>query len=475
MCDLSHFYRLVLTITSVKSFIGWQKTKYIFYNDNEMAADQNNRKEVYLHAVILGAGISGLVAAKIINSGDRNRILIIDEYDRIGGNHIDCDFGAFTFDIGTLIFQDDSPLMKYFPELLPFYLPIDYTISRVTSDNAIREYPLSMKDEVYGVGLIRSLQLFGSIAWGRCRWRKFESADDYARFWIGSKLFETSGLAHYIKRFYGAPATAIDPVFAEKRMGWLAEGASLQKNIKKIFVSKSEAKPGQSFVRPRTGFGELYGAARETLEREGTNFALGESLNSITRQGNSFLINTDRLAIKCERVISTIPVERAYGLCGFGGLAPLPASKLISLFFTFVGDRGFQSAILYNFSDRGLWKRLTMFSDFFGKVEGREYLGVEVIGNDEVVDATDRDGSSFRFDADSKGLFRGSLDFVGSHELDNAYPIYLHGAMDRANDMIASLRAFGVEFMGRQGAFDYLPTARQVTLAVEKSLSDRHE
>jgi protoporphyrinogen oxidase len=330
-----------------------------------------------------------------------------------------------------------------------------------------------MKDEVYGVGLTRLLQLLGSLVWGRCRWRKFESADDYARFWIGSKLFDSSGLAQYIERFYGAPATAIDSVFAEKRMGWLAESASLYNRLKNILAPKCGAKPNQSFVRPRAGFGELYKVARETLEREGTNFALGETIRSIIRHEDLFQVDTDRSVITCDRIISTIPVSRAYRLCGFDGVAPLPASRLISLFFTFAGYRGFLSNVLYNFADRGSWKRLTMFSDFFGKVEGREYFGAEVICNEQVMEAADGARASFLTDIEEKGLFKGTLDFVGFHELDNAYPIYLHGAIDNADRMIASLQAFGVESLGRQGAFDYLPTARQVTLAVEKSMSER--
>jgi protoporphyrinogen oxidase len=439
-----------------------------------MATDQWCRNTEQVDTVILGAGISGLVATKIANKSKGHRALVIDEYDRIGGNHISCDFGPFTFDIGTLIFQDDSPLMKYFPELLPLYHPIDWSISRVAPDNVIREYPLSMKEEVYGVGPLEMLRLFGSIAWGRCRSRHFANADEYARYWIGSRLFERSGLAHYIKRFYGVPATAIDPIFAAKRMGWLADGASVWKRITKLLGRKETWKTNQSFVRPRLGFGDLYAAARRTLEQEGTNFALGESLRSVTRHGTLFHVVTDRFDITCQRLISTIPVDRAYKLCGLGAPDPLPFSRLISLFFSFAGDRGFRSSILYNFSERGDWKRLTMFSDFFGPAAGREYFGVEVTSTEKGPALAAKAAASFQADVEDKGLFTGLLTFVGSHELEHAYPIYTHGASERANHMIGALRAFGVESMGRQGGFDYLPTARQVTITIEAAMNVNH-
>jgi protoporphyrinogen oxidase len=423
-------------------------------------------------AVVLGAGISGLVAAKILHRDGYRRVLIIDEYNWVGGNHISRDFGPFTFDIGTLIFQDDSPLMKYFPELLPLYHPIDWSISRVTPDEVVRDYPISMKEEVYGAGPRELLRVFGSIAWNRLRSRRITNADEYARYWMGSRLFERSGLANYIERFYGVHASVLDLAFAEKRMGWLANTASVRKRVAKLLGRKESWTTNQSYVRPPSGFGELYAAARATLEREGAMFALGEKLQSIGHKNEMTRVVTDKLDVVSRRLVSTIPVDRAYGLCGLGDLAPLPFSKLISLFFSFVGERKFQSSILYNFSHRGDWKRLTMFSHFFGPAAGCEYFGVEVTTNDSGPDLVARVAAAFEADVAAKHLFEGTLTFVGSNELEHAYPVYVQGAIERADAMMAALRAFGVESMGRQGGFDYLPTARQVTLVVEEKMAE---
>src|SRR4051812_41254277 len=61
-------------------------------------------------AIVLGAGISGLVSASVLLGQGAQEIVILDEYDHVGGNHIDRSIGDYTFDIGSLIFQDDSPL-----------------------------------------------------------------------------------------------------------------------------------------------------------------------------------------------------------------------------------------------------------------------------------------------------------------------------------------------------------------------------
>jgi protoporphyrinogen oxidase len=427
-------------------------------------------KTTNVDAVILGAGVSGLVAARLIKEKGYENILIVDEYDRLGGNHINCDVGGFTFDIGTLIFQDDSPFMKYFPELLQAYHPIDWSISRIAPDDAVRDYPISMKEEVYGTGFLEMLLLFCSIARARCSFRPFANADEYARYWIGPRLFERSGLAHYIRRFYGVPASAIDPVFAQKRMGWLEQGASVRKYAQRLLNPTKMQIPNQSFVRPRSGFDELYAVARQALEQQGVHFALGENILSVTRKGTAFNIVTEHQDLVCQQIVSTIPVDRMYKLCGLGDPKPLPFSKLVSLFFSFVGDRGFQSNILYNFSEHGDWKRLTMFSDFFGLAEGQAYFGVEVTSPEDEPTQAEHAAALFQADVKAKGLFKGTLTFVGSHVLGKAYPIYTHGASERADQMISALRRFGVNSMGRQGGFDYLPTARQVTLAIEAAM-----
>src|SRR3981081_4425 len=71
--------------------------------------------------IILGVGMSVLVAASVLLRDGYQRVLVVDEYAHIGGNHIDRSIGGYTFDIGSFIFQDDSPLLAHLPEILPLY------------------------------------------------------------------------------------------------------------------------------------------------------------------------------------------------------------------------------------------------------------------------------------------------------------------------------------------------------------------
>jgi hypothetical protein len=55
----------------------------------------------------------------------------------------------------------------------------------------------------------------------------------------------------------------------------------------------------------------------------------------------------------------------------------------------------------------------------------------------------------------------------------NAYPVYTDKLDEQAADAIAALRTLGIESFGRQGGFDYQPTARDTTLKAEAALSRR--
>ena len=83
------------------------------------------------------------------------------------------------------------------------------------------------------------------------------------------------------------------------------------------------------------------------------------------------------------------------------------------------------------------------------------------------VEGAERD---FRQHLRANGLFDGDLCLEGSHTLPHAYPIYTGGAGERAAAIIAALREWGIESFGRQGAFQYQPTARVSALEAEAAL-----
>jgi protoporphyrinogen oxidase len=430
--------------------------------------DDSSGADTY-DVIVLGAGISGLVSASLLLKNGYQSVLVADEYAHIGGNHIDRSIGGYTFDIGSFIFQDDSPLLAHLPEILPLYVPINPSWGRLNPQGVVTQYPISIKDDLIAAGPVEWLRILSSVLFARIFRRRLRNARDFAQYWIGARLLHRSGLGHYMHRFYGLPAEKIDIKFAEKRMLWIKEHASLGAAFRRWLMPAAKSAPNQQLARPREGFAHLYQAAVQRLERGGVTFVLGAKMHSLQKKDDVFFLETGRRRVAASRVVSTIPLERIQDLCGLPSDLRLLTVTLISLFFSFLGDRGFKDSILYNFAHTGSWKRLTVYSDFYGKSGGREFFAVEV-NADHVFGSVETAEQDFRRHVSENGLFVGDLRLEGSHILSNAYPVYTDKADERAANAIAALRTLGIESFGRQGGFDYQPTARVSTLQVEAAL-----
>jgi protoporphyrinogen oxidase len=420
-------------------------------------------------ALVLGAGISGLTSTSVLLRQECRSVLVVDEYPAPGGNHIDCGIGDYTFDVGSYVFQDDSPLLDHFPDLLSLYIPITPTWARLTPSGIVTRYPISIRDDVLLPGPIEWMRILCSLIVSRLFFRSIQNAKDFATYWIGARLMRRSGLEYFLDRFYGVPAEEIDVVFAEKRMLWIREHATLRNFIHRLIVPSEKSRVNRQLARPKQGFEFLYRRATARLERDGATFLLGVKMHRIERRFGKFVVEFDDRRVTAKRLVSTIPLDRIQNLCGLSSEEQLRTVTLITLFYSFSGERGFTDCILYNFSKEGLWKRLTVHSDFYGKSNGREFFSVEINSgpvNGDVSEA-DRD---FRKHVGENGLFSGDLRLEGSHTLLNAYPIYTAHADMRAKQVVAKLRKLGVESLGRQGAFDYQPTARDSTLKAEIAL-----
>jgi len=434
------------------------------YHSSSMSAVQQ------FDVIVLGAGISGLVAASIF-SAQGNRVVVVDEYDHVGGNHIDWSSNeGYTFDVGSLIFQDDSPLLRHFPELLERYVPIKPTWGRLNPQGKITVYPISIRDDIIGAGPIGVIRIFASVLYARIFCRHMDNARDFARYWIGAYLLHRSGLGTYMRRFYGINAEEIDLDLARKRMLWIAEYASLTNLLRRWFRGKRASGPkNRQMVRPKEGFGALYGAAVSRLESCGVVFKLSATMRQLHKTDCGYELLLDDSRLGGTRTVSTVPIDVAERICGNGQTSALKTITLITLYFSFAGERGFPQAIIYNFSHEASWKRLTVYSDFYGRVADREYFAVEVIAGS--VTSSEQAEADFRHHACANGLFRGDLKLEGSQVLTNAYPIYSKGVAQKAAQAIARLKSFGIESIGRQGGFNYQPTARVSTIDVETAIA----
>ncbi len=439
--------------------------------------DENSTTLPAQHAdvIVLGAGVTGLTAG--LHFSKTLSVVLLDEYESPGGNHISRDFGPYSFDIGAIFFWTDSPLLKLFPGIGDQWAPVPYETARICPDGRVRRYPFELRDELISRGPVYMGTVFLDILFNRLFGKREASAASFARYYLGARLLRDSGLSCYLRRFYGLPIEAISFNFAKRRMVWIAQNGSIRHKLKKLAKAVRQRLGLESptveifpFARPRGGFSVMYGHALNQLKRAGVRETLGTKLISVEKTPTEFVVHTTNGAFRAPRLISTIPLARSGALFGLDVTDAPESSVLITLCCRFRGDRNFGALILFNFHNDGLWKRLTMHSDYYGAVEGWEYFSVEVTLR-EVTRTPKQLCEDFRSSVTQAGLFKGDLELVGSFRTDFAYPVFDHSAEAKKAKIAGALTALGVETMGRQGDFDYIPSATEAVALAQAALA----
>lgn len=397
------------------------------------------------------------------------RVILIEPYDRLGGNQRSNNIGPYTFDIGSFVFFSGSPFFRRFPGAEATCQPAHIVVDRITPQRRISRYPFSVADDLFWRGPIEVALTGLSLAWGRLTSRSPKSAGSFARYYLGRRLFVESGLEAYIERLCGIPADAVEHQFAEKRMNWIARALSFE-SLAGMLRRKRDTGPAPAvLVRPRGGFEHMFAAVAAQLEAKGVDIRLGASVEKIERVDGGFNLTTTNGVVRAGRVISSLPLTVTAQACGLAAPDIIRSLPLLSLYVAYDGELGFPSQVLYNFTPTGSWKRLTVHSRIYGQAEGREYLSVEAPLAHGPVDA-EAEFAAFLSFMREHHLLTGHAMLVGHERTDFAYPTYAHGSMAASEALIEELEAMGVEMLGRQGRFDYIPTSSRATELVAERL-----
>ncbi|WP_042778750.1 NAD(P)-binding protein [Sinorhizobium fredii] len=421
--------------------------------------------------LILGAGVAGLTAAHAL-SGRGDSVTIIDSFAHIGGSHRSFQIDGMTFDIGSIFFWKQYKLFEMFPACREACVLTRYATQRLNPAGEVSEYPFALSEVLWQspLGLGRSAL---DYCRGHLNRRTPANAQEVCEQLFGRYLYRTLGLQHHMDRFYGVPATQIDPLFVERRMQFLVQAASLKgfgdrilRAFKATLRKPDKRSKPRALVRPFGGFSELYQPARAQLERGGAIFILGAEIASIARDRADFVVTGSFGREHFNQIVNTIPLDMIWPVIGKTEELPIKYSPLQTLFISHAGPIGFSAPILYNFHDSGRWKRLTMHSEAYGLVDGRCYFSVE-FPNCPLAKGNPEDlFEAFATSVKELGLFRGDLTLHGHFLTDKAYPVYTIGVQGVLDAMFRELDELGIITAGRQGRFDYLPTSNLVAAAV---------
>ncbi|MGH6911636.1 MAG: NAD(P)-binding protein, partial [Phenylobacterium sp.] len=232
--------------------------------------------------VILGAGVSGLVAADVLAAAG-HQVIILEPYERLGGNQRSRTIGDYTFDIGSFVFVAGSPFFRRFPAAEALCLPARIRVNRITPQGRISRYPYSVADDLLRRGPVEIVRTFLSLCHGRLTSSKPESAASFARYHLGDRLFTQSGLQAYIRRLCGVSADEVEYRFADKRMAWITRTLSFSALAARLRPRpKTAAAQPANLVRPREGFEALFAPVAAHLAARGVTIRLNCAIEGIT-------------------------------------------------------------------------------------------------------------------------------------------------------------------------------------------------
>lgn len=413
---------------------------------------------VYDH-IVLGCGISGITVAYEL-SREGAETLVLDSYDGPGGNHMSIDINGYSFDSGSIFFWDDNPQFVMFPGLLERCVPVDYALNKLRPDGRVSNYPFSL-EEFFSYGLLSLPRIFTSLLISKWRSRKIRTAKEFMEYYVGRYFNIISGLENYVRRFYNLDPALIGSDFASARMGWIRDNGSFRRAPRNVWLRlfpsrQREHTQAQTVVRPRAGFADYYGFMTDALGASGVRFQFGRELQSIKRVGDIFEVRAGDQSFLAHHITSTIPVDIVLKLAGLRAFPGLNSSRLITLCCSFVGKCKSSSIVLYNFDKQGVWKRLTVHSNSYGEVRGAQYMSIECLCTPELFDVNQL-FSDFVSHVNSRKIFQGEINLEYAFELDYSYPIYTVTSQKERELALSTLREFGINSVGRQGGFKYIP------------------
>jgi protoporphyrinogen oxidase len=424
---------------------------------------------------VLGGGVAGVTAAAHLARSGAWAVDLYEASGTLGGLHKSPMVGGVPYDIGAFLFKDEHPYFSTFPGLRAHFVPVRARGVSLRAGGGMDVFPLSLPGYLRDRGAARFALDLADLARCKLTARDRSTFRDYCRYYLGGRIYESTGLKAYVERLYALPDTEIGMEMARGRMGDLARYCSLSKMGWVLGLRRARDQGMQAtLARPRGGFQQAYRLIHQELERGGVRVVTDARLRSITRLADHYHLVRDGEVRDYDRIVSTVPMDVTASLFGVDLHFSPPSMQLASLFYRLHGDPGFDGAVLYNYSRDGAWKRVTLFSSHYGTMDGDHWFTVECTAPESERVDLDQRRRAFEAHVARWPVLRGALSYQGGCVTPRAYPVYRasqESALARARQQLEA--ATGVTLTGRQGRFDYLGSSdvaarsRQVAESLE--------
>lgn len=417
-----------------------------------------------MRVAVLGGGISGLMVARALSDRPGTEIDLYERDVRLGGLLRSIRVDGLEFDIGSFAFGSRHELLQSFPSLSARMVPVRPRSLSVTPAGTLDTYPLTARGIVRDHGLARAALAGAGLLWGRVRHRRHDTVPAYARYYMGDTLYRLSGLSHYIERLWGIPDHQVALQLTEQTIVRIRNYTPLRLLRGTLRAWTGRAGPPRTLlVRPRDGYDGLWSEVGDALTERGVRIHLDAEVRRVERGPEGFTLRVAGETRGYDAVVSTIPIPVMLRLLGEAPAMTFGNAPLLSLFYR--GRIRPDACFLYNFSRRGRWKRITVFSRFYGPADGADWFTVEVTAPDTSPAALEALRADFEAHAREIGLTDGEPVLAGQHVTERAYPVFRIGDPEKVQAERERLEAHGISLSGRQGRFEYVSSA----LAAERA------
>lgn len=416
--------------------------------------------------LILGAGIAGLYSAKrFVEAG--LRVHVIEKTSFCGGPHQSRNIGPYTFDYGSIFYEENSSLFDLAEGLRELCPQQRRKQRRISPDGTIQHYPIDPRQLVRSSSKTLPIAL-ADLLFSRVFVQPDGTLASIARKRLGRRLFERTGLANYIRRFNHKAPGELDEAFFYQRMSFVERSTRMGnlwraglRSIAPLNAAPANTRPPLR-IRPYAGFFEIFDRIKAELESAGVRFHFGETVAAISgMQSGGFRVETDRATHEASQIASAMPLESLHHAL-FGESAGLLSLDMTTLFVSAEWLDPACGNVLFNFHEQGEWKRATIYSRLYPDAPtDRAFFGVEVTLDPENTVSPEAAYEDFVSHMQGLGLARGMR--LEDHVLiPNAYPLLTVGTDARLKMALQRVEDAGILTLGRQGRFEYLPTSSGV-------------
>lgn len=291
------------------------------------------------HVVIIGAGITGLYAAKLLVANGY-RVTVLEKTNQIGGLAYSFDYKGCVLDYGPhKLFSLIPGIMDEFKDILG-----DECLT-IQKRNAIYlfgnyfDFPVKIMQLMLGMGPIKGAQSLTSYSWGKVQGFQKKSAITYEDFLstrFGSYIYGVL-FRDFARKVWGDPKELTEEL-ARRRI----PVSSLWQIMKSIII-KNKDSSADYFYYPKKGMHQLCDLIAQDITTRGGKILLNTVPTELCIQKNKVskvtfkTKNIEPTSLRTNYVISTIPISL---------LAPLLEPKLPEQVMESAKKLQYRSAVL---------------------------------------------------------------------------------------------------------------------------------